>query len=312
MSRHSFTLDQIIDGYMLHAESKRLSQNTLNYYSYAHRKLLKHIDGDTPIKDITPNDIAGAMAACDNLSKKTLANVHAAWSAMWSWAVQQGYAKSNPIDLVDRPKPEKRQIAPIPREDVQALLKSCEQTRSYTRSGKNACANYRPTAARDRAIILLLLDTGLRATELCTTTIANVEQRRRLIKVFGKGAKERTIPFSSQTGQAIWHYLATRDQETTHVDDPLFITTNGSPLDRHQLRRLLGRLAKATDIKDIYPHRFRHTFAINFLRNGGDIYSLQRCLGHTTLDMVKNYLAIAEADVQTAHKRASPVANWKL
>jgi site-specific recombinase XerD len=298
-------------GYLLHAESKRLSPHTIATYVYAHRKLLAFVPGDTPFHEITVDQVAECLAGYPHLSKKTLSNVHAALSVMWNWAIRQGYTESNPLALIDRPRPEKRQIVPISLEEIKLLLKACDYSRAYTRPGKRECRHSRPTALRDRAIILTLVDTGLRATELCNLTIGELDRQQRHIVVFGKASKERLVPMSSQTIQAIWRYLATRDLETT-MDEPLFVTARQRPLERYQLRRLVVRIADRAGVQNIYPHRFRHTFAINFLRNGGDIYSLQRILGHTTLEMVKNYLAIAEADVDAAHKRASPVANWKL
>ena len=78
------------------------------------------------------------------------------------------------------------------------------------------------------------------------------------------------------------------------------------------LRLLLTRLGDKVGVPHCHPHRFRHTFAIEFLRAGGDVFSLQRLLGHSTLDMVKNYVAIAQVDVRNAHRKASPVAHWRL
>jgi site-specific recombinase XerD len=88
----------------------------------------------------------------------------------------------------------------------------------------------------------------------------------------------------------------------------------GSPftMGRTGLAQYLRRLGKRAGVDDTHPHRFRHTFAITFLRNGGDPYSLQAILGHTTMDMVKTYLNIAQVDLDAAHKRASPVEGWKL
>jgi len=109
----------------------------------------------------------------------------------------------------------------------------------------------------------------------------------------------------------IHNYLAERDAlaETT---SPVFVTSTGNRLDRRFLRTHLHRLGERADIHGVHPHRFRHTFAIEYLRNRGDVYTLQAMLGHTTLDMVKRYLLLAQADLETAHATASPIDNWQL
>ncbi|MBN2389881.1 MAG: tyrosine-type recombinase/integrase [Anaerolineae bacterium] len=310
---NTLTLNRVFEGYLLHLEAKRLSHNTINTYTYAFNKLTQVIPGEATFTSITTDQIAACLALQSQLSNKTLLNVHAALSAFWSWAVVQGFAGANPVESIARPRPEKREIIPFTRDDVLALLRACDHTRSYSRPGKRECANSRPSALRDRTIILLLLDTGLRASELCTLRIHDVDLTNRYVVVQGKGNNERLLPIDATTSQTIWKYLSGReDQDRERLDDPLFVTSERNPLDRQQLRHILDHLGTRAAIRSVHPHRFRHTFAITYLRNGGDIYTLQRCLGHTTLDMVKRYLSIAQSDVQAAHRRASPVANWKL
>ena len=126
----------------------------------------------------------------------------------------------------------------------------------------------------------------------------------------GKGSKERQIPISGTTGQALWRYLTQRPQST--LGDPLFCTNQGRRFSVYRLGDIIQNIASRASVPNATCHRFRHTFAINFLRNGGDVYSLQRILGHATLQMCKRYLAIAQVDIDKAHRQASPVSNWGL
>jgi site-specific recombinase XerD len=159
-------------------------------------------------------------------------------------------------------------------------------------------------------MILLLLDTGIRVSELSDLKIHQVDLKNQRINVWGKGVKQRTIPLHPSTCSAIWKYLATRPKAT--MGDFAFATDKDRPLTRRRILAIIHNISKRAGVTDANVHRFRHTFAINYLRNGGDIYTLQRILGHSTLDMVKRYLEIAQADLEKAHRKASPVGNWGL
>ncbi len=96
------------------------------------------------------------------------------------------------------------------------------------------------------------------------------------------------------------------------MDTALLTMPSGRPYHRKALYKLVRRLGEKAGVPHCHPHRFRHTFAVNFLRNGGNVYALQMALGHTTLEMVEAYLKLAQADLEAAHRQASPAANWRL
>ena len=304
------TFSQAIAGYDLYADARHLSIHTLADYHNTFRKFAATLPADLPISQITPDHVRGFLAA-QTVSKKTILNYHAGLAALWTWAVKEGLAITHIVHEVEPPTPEKRAIVPFSEDDVRAMLNTIGHTRSYTRPGKVASRHSLPTSDRNRAIILLLLDTGMRASELCELPLRHCDLRNRQVKVFGKGSHERLLPICARTAQAIWRYCSQFRKDET-VDRPLFVTQNDNPLDRDQLLKSLHRIGQRAGVLDTHPHRFRHTFAINYLRNGGDPWSLQMMLGHTTMEMVRRYLAIAQADLNASHRRASPVDNWKL
>lgn len=110
---------------------------------------------------------------------------------------------------------------------------------------------------------------------------------------------------------AVWRYLAERE-DGTDPNAPLFTVRRGRAFNPGTLRHLIKNIAARAGVKKAYPHKFRHTFAITYLRSGGDVFTLQTLLGHGSLDMVRHYARIAQVDVEQAHRRASPVDNWRL
>jgi len=303
------TFSKAIEGWLLTAETRRLSDHTIADYQNTFRRFRAWLKSDRVFETITAKEIGAWLASCTDVSGKTVLNYHTSLSALWQWASVEGLVPSNIVRGVPRPTVETRAIVPFSREDVIAMLQACEKSSTMLTHGKQY-THRNPQALRNRAMVLLLLDTGIRASELCGLKVRNLDQRNRSVKVYGKGKKERVINFSPATGQAIWRYLATRAKDS--VDDWLFVTDNGGQVDRVGLLHLIEKIGDRAGVEDAHPHRFRHTFAINFLRNGGNVYALQMMLGHTTLKMCQHYLQIAQADTAAAQKMASPVANWNL
>jgi site-specific recombinase XerD len=307
----TITLSTAIEGYELYAQARHLSARTLEDYRTTFRKFQAFLEDDPALAEISAHDVEAFLGE-QEVSKKTVLNYHVGLSALWTWAVKEDLVPVHIVRKVDPPNPEKRAIIPLSEEDVRAMLASLTVSKPYTRPGKKESTHsiQAETAERNRAIIILLLDTGMRATELCDLLIHQVDLQNRRVQAFGKGAKERYIPFSARTGQTLWRYLATRKDST--AGDPLFITKDGNAMTRMRLHKILAQIGERAGVADVHPHRFRHTFAINYLRNGGDPWTLQMLLGHATMEMVRNYLNISRADIDNNHRLASPVDRWRL
>lgn len=284
----------VVKAFLEERMAMRYSPHTIRDYRVTFKKFLAFF-GDLEFETINKHHIIQFMAAQSNVSAKTLRNYHANLSALWQWAIQQGVCKENPVRQIKAPVAEKKTILPFSKVEILAILEMVDQSLN---------------PLRDRAIVLLLLDTGIRASELCNLTIDDLNRVTNHILVFGKGKKERSVPISKNTSDAIEEYLHNRGHLSPST--PLFTKENGKPLERTLLRRILADLGAKAGVNNVYPHRFRHTFAIQFLRNRGNIYSLQKILGHSTLDMVKRYLALAQNDLDRDHEIASPVNNWGL
>lgn len=305
-------LSQALEGYDIAANARHLSEHTLADYYNTFRKFQAFLGCDPFFQDITQKQIEQFLGSLQ-VSKKTVLNYHTGLSALWEWAVETEHlVPENILHNIERPKPEKPDIIPFTEAEIRLLLSTINQSKPYISHGSPASHNLFH-ADRNRAIILLLLDTGMRASELCDLRIKDMDIRsaNKYIKVIhGKGDKSRHIPISPRTAQSIWKYLTGR--QDTRISDPLFVTRNNYSLGRTNLGDILLYAGQRAGVTSCHPHRFRHTFAINFLRNGGNIYTLQSILGHESLKTCLVYLKIAETDIETAHRLASPVDNWRL
>ncbi len=317
----SIPLSQAVDGFDLSLRARGLSVHTIGDYRRTLNLFRQHMPHNPMVADITKADVedflsvqmARRLPNGKTLTNKSLRNYYIGLSAFWTWCLEEKIVRGQIVRKIKKPRPEVRTIQPFTEPEIRLLLSSVRKSGAYRSGGVMDGALVQmslPMASRNIAIIMLLLDTGLRASELCHARVGDVDLRGGHITVMGKGKKERRVPFGARTGKAIWRYLSTRDGRLP--TDPLFLSRSGLELRRTDLASTLVQAGKRVGIDNTNPHRFRHTFAIYYLRNGGDIYTLQKILGHSSLEMVRRYLALAQVDLENAHRRASPVENMKL
>ncbi len=306
-------LDYALEGYWL-SKRRNLSPNTQRDYELTFRRFLEFVGPDAELEAITSNDVErflNFLADELGLSDKTIINHFIALSSFWTWAERNLDVSHIIRGRVECPKYHRPQIVPFTLEEVRALLEACDYNAPWDRKWARGIKTRRPTALRDRAIILMLLDSGIRVSELVMLRVRDYDRRRGQVTIrHGKGSKTRTVFVGDTTRKAMWRYLGSREHLTE--DDPLFATADGKPMDRHNVRKMLQNAGQRAGVKDVYPHRFRHTFAISFLRNGGSPLELQEMLGHARLDTVRIYARLAEVDLERAQKNASPADNWRL
>ncbi len=312
---------KVTEGFFLYAESGNYSPAYIPTMR-GHLKYICGYFGDPEIDSVNEDDWARFMhhlhteykprRFSGDQSPLALASIDNYWKTIrgfYNWVVSANILSIQRPDLrMTRPKYESPQIVPFTQDEIKRLLDACQFSKVEKSNGQKYRIK-RQNADRDKALILILLDTGLRLGELLRLRLGdvNLENGEVYIRPYNKSikSKSRTVFLGTRTRQAVWKYIA-KQQAAEDVSCPLF-NLNG-----HAVRQVIVRIAKNANVINAHPHKFRHTFAIFYLRNQGDVFTLKRLLGHSTLEMTQRYLDIVKDDIANAHKHASPVDNWRL
>jgi len=150
----NITLAQAIAGYLINLSARHLSQNTVNDYTNTLNKFSTHVSGELLVSDIGIDHINRFLAGQTTLSNKTLSNYHSTLSTFFEWLVTSRLTSENPVKYVQRAKPEKRVIDPVPESEIKALLEAVTYSKTYGRRGKKTCRNKLPWADKNVAIIM--------------------------------------------------------------------------------------------------------------------------------------------------------------
>lgn len=227
-------------------------------------------------------------------SKSTVSRKLTTLRSFFSFIIRQGPMKQNPAKLVPYPKKEKTLPSFLSVDEVFNLVNSPEKNEVM--------------CSRDKAILELLYSSGIRVSELSEITLNDVDLSNQLVKVCGKGNKERIVPFGEKATEAIKQYLELRADLKPKVNY-IFLNSRGTRLTPRSISRIVKKYALLSGIaKDISPHVLRHTFATHLLGGGADLRAIQELLGHTSLSTTQRYTHTSIEQIMKIYDETHPRA----
>ena len=211
--------------------------------------------------------------------------------AFLTWCWQEGYTDTNLSEKYRLPKAKKPVIDVLTNSEIKSIM---------------SCFNIRqPVGLRNYCICSLMLDSGLRMNEVTTLNMNHAHLPENYIIVDGKGNKQRIVPIGLHTKKHLIKYSSLRPDGLEH--ESFFLQVNTTPLKNSTVKQLFRKLKIQANIPRLKAHLLRHTFATRYLENGGDIYSLQVILGHTSLEMVKRYVHTTPLNIVRKYAVYSPL-----
>jgi site-specific recombinase XerD len=220
--------------------------------------------------------------------------------AFASWLLREGYTAESILSNIKLPKVPIKIIEPLTPAEIDLLI-----------SAQNPLT---ALGCRDIAILVTLLDTGIRLSELSNLRSEDAHVEEGYLRIMGKGSKERLVPVGALAQKVIWRYLFHfRPKPATEQDNYLFLTLYGARLSSEAIKLILKRWGKRSGVPRLHAHLCRHTYATNFLTEKcGDVLRLKMILGHSSLEMVNRYVHFASAQDMIQNRVSSPIDHMNL
>jgi len=305
------TLRDLIGYWEFHNRTENKSADTIRWYNEALGTFEKYLVGaglSTLIADIGEPEVRGFIAQMQDqhcwegiegresgrlLAAESIQTRLRALKAFFAWLHREQYTERHRLERLPNYKTPKQVVEVLTEGEIQQLLRACNPKTAW--------------GARAHAIVTLALDSGLRRSEIVGLRTADLNLDAGWLKVLGKGGKERIVPFGTATQRDLWRYAHHYRAQPLGPDVYFFLTRDGTRMTGGGLASLFNRLRTRSGVTRLHPHLCRHTFATRYLMNGGDVFSLQQILGHTSLEMVRRYVNLASAHVAVQHRKYSPM-----
>jgi integrase/recombinase XerC/integrase/recombinase XerD len=295
------SLPRLIELYVLRCRVEGKSERTVSAYAWTLGRFLRALGEDgagDDVSEITSEHVYAFLGRFTALSMDTRHRYFREVRCFFNWLVEAGYVERSPFSGLRNVRLPSKIVQPFVLADVRLLLGACGDT---------------SVGLRDRAILITLLDTGIRVSELAQLTLADLDlQGLRLRVLHAKGNKQRVVPFSNTCRLELERFLARRGD----APGPLFCASDNHVglrplvmLKPNGVKQLLRRLGRSTGLPKVHAHRFRHTFATWAIQQGARELDVQLLLGHSSPDMVRRYTSSYNAEqAARRHHEFSPAA----
>lgn len=281
---------------------RRRSQQTLQGYRLdleAYVAYLDTLEGHVTVDTADTEDIRGWIEAMMDRgnSASSICRRLSAVRSMYRYALARGLVSHDPAHMVRGPKKSRYLPQFVREDDMDRLLDSAEWGGDYI-------------STRARTILILLYETGMRASELTSLDDSSVDFTQGEIRVLGKGNKQRAIPFGDELRTQLQQYISQRNQECPQrIDNALILNDRGRRITYEQLRKeVMTRLSAIGNLAKRSPHVLRHSFATAMLNNGADLESVQKLLGHSELSTTEIYTHTTFEQLKKVYSKAHPRA----
>jgi len=293
-------MDRYIDKFLNYLKvEKDMSPHTVVNYSIDLKEVAKFLDDKVEIEKIDYLVIRRYLAdlKAKNYSKRTVARKLACLRSFFKFLYREGHIKSNPISSISTPRLDKKLPVFLDENEIAKLLEAPD-TKELA-------------GLRDKAILETLYSSGLRISELVGLSMDNIDFIGGVLKVLGKGKKERLVPIGDRALKCIRAYLEKRGNASARGGNKkaVFLNKSKSRLTDRSIRRILEKYIHITSLReDISPHTLRHSFATHLLNRGADLRSVQELLGHMNLSTTQIYTHVTAERLKAVYDKAHPRA----
>ncbi len=288
-------MSKAVYNFYLYQNSGSYSTSTAKNYQLTLNRLAKFLQ-DPDMENISLGDLRSYMIKLRSMNR-TEATRQYYWKVIKSffgWAERELKIKRPDTDL-EMPTVPETDVLPYTEQEINKIIAACDCKKLADTNSRAQYKERRPTALRDKLMIYMLLDTGVRISELYRMRFGDVNLENQSIHVryfeTGKKSKDREVYIGKKTTRLLIPMMV--KNEDLNMDDYIFLSSTGYVFDRYAAKKVLSRIGERAGVPNVGAHRFRHTFAIQYLRNGGDIYTLR--IAHTNSRVIRKKLA-QEAD----------------